>query len=136
MREAMRCQLLSACSAELTAGTTLQAVDECWKMHVTDPSWLPDVLQRGSDSDHQALAAAVELSLRSNHPVSRAMARSGHAAGNQLPHIEIREFKAIPGASTRLLRAWWQKLELQFLLSGVNVTPAGRRLPCRQVSVS
>ena len=74
-------------------------------MHVADASWLSDVLQRGGASDHQALAAAVELSLRSNHPVSRAMARSGHAAGNQLPHIEIRDFKAIPGASTCLLQA-------------------------------
>jgi cation transport ATPase len=78
----------------------LQAVTEQCCLHVADASWLPDVLQRGGDSDHRALAAAVELSLRSNHPVSRAMARSGHAAGNQLPHIEIREFKAIPGALT------------------------------------
>ena len=71
--------------------------DRSWFI-ATGTEWVSDVTHGGSASDHAALAAAVELSLRSNHPVSRAMSRCGHAAGGKLPHVDIKEFKAVPGS--------------------------------------
>lgn len=59
--------------------------------------WLSQLLQNGSLSERSALAAAVELSLRSNHPVSRAMALCGERAQGQLPDVDIANFKSVPG---------------------------------------
>lgn len=64
---------------------------------LVDGSWLSQVLQSGSAGDRRAVAAAVELSLRSNHPVSRAMALCGKTVAGKLPAVEITSFKLVPG---------------------------------------
>lgn len=59
--------------------------------------WLSQLLQSGSISERSALATAVELSLRSNHPVSQAMALCGERALGQLPDVDIANFISVPG---------------------------------------
>ena len=61
-------------------------------------TWLSQMLQSGAEGDRRALAAAVQLSLRSNHPVSRAMALVGESAHGYLPDIAILNFKSVPGS--------------------------------------
>ena len=55
--------------------------------------------QSGDAGDAAALAVAAELSYRSNHPVSKAVATCGQAAGDSLPEVDIIDFKLVPGAA-------------------------------------
>ena len=60
--------------------------------------WLERVLKGGDKDDTAALAAAAELSVRSNHPVSKAVAAVRSRAGGNLPKVDIIDFKLVPGA--------------------------------------
>lgn len=62
--------------------------------------WLEQLQSSGNVDDATALAAAAELSLRSNHPVSKAVAACGQAAGRRLPEVDILDFKLVPGTGT------------------------------------
>lgn len=67
----------------------------------TGSGWLERLQQRGDSDDAAALAAAVELSVRSNHPVSKAVAACGKAADGSLPEVDIIDFKLVPGQRGR-----------------------------------
>ena len=94
------CTRLSGSRCTATLADICNMTDSCALTSLpllVDGSWLYHVLQSGTAADRRALAAAVELSLRSNHPVSRAMALCGQAAAGKLPAVEITNFKLVPG---------------------------------------
>jgi cation transport ATPase len=68
--------------------------------------WLDRLTETGSADDAAALAAAAELSYRSNHPVSKAVASCGQAAGSSLPEVDILDFKLVPGAAAEQPRRY------------------------------
>ena len=74
----------------------------------TGKHWARQVVERGTADDVHALASAVALSERATHPVSKAAAALGKAAGGQLPSLHIEDFKLVPGkrADNSLLCLW------------------------------
>ncbi|KAK9811372.1 hypothetical protein WJX72_002746 [[Myrmecia] bisecta] len=86
-----------ACTAMLAPDQALNT-----KVEPTAPGkWVPAVVQGANQDDKHALATAVALSLRSNHPASRATAACGKAASGALPNVNITDFKLVPGAGVQ-----------------------------------
>jgi hypothetical protein len=56
-----------------------------------------------STADLRALGLATALSMRTTHPVSRAVATLGRDLGPRLPHPDILDFRLVAGARTCLI---------------------------------